>query len=165
MANGFFHRGIQLHRKIDHFTDTHEIVTASKNRLRSKYRHYAGVITDIYYDHFLAKNWSRFHPEELEKFTLSFYQTMEAQRPNLPDRVNYVLYHMRRDNWLYQYRTMEGIGRTLYGMSRRTKYDSKMDESIHDLEADYALYEAEFMNFFPALESHCQDFINSNDVS
>ena len=156
-------RGIRLHRKIDHFTDTHEIVTVSKDRLRSKYRHYAGVITDIYYDHFLAKNWSRFHPEALEPYTLAFYQIMDEQRDNLLDRVNYVLYHMKRDNWLYQYRTMEGIGKALHGISRRTKFDSKMDESIHDLEADYRLYEQEFLDFFPALESHCQEFINSNN--
>ena len=154
-------KGIQLHRSIDYFTDTHEVVIASKSRLRSKYRHYAGVITDIYYDHFLAKNWSQFHPVELEKFTRSFYEKMEVQRPQLPDRVNHMLYYMRRDNWLYQYRTIDGIGRALYGLSRRTKFDSKMDESIYDLEAE--LYELEFRQFFPALEAHCRDFMNSMD--
>ncbi|MEL7146787.1 MAG: ACP phosphodiesterase, partial [Bacteroidota bacterium] len=127
--------GIQLHRSIDHYTDTHSIVMASKERLRSKYRHYAGVITDIYYDHFLAKNWSIFHPEALEPFTLSFYGHMDAHRSELPDKVNYVLYHMKRDNWLFHYRTLDGIGKALHGISRRTKFDSKMDESIQDLEA------------------------------
>src|SRR5450432_1821563 len=52
-------KGIALHREIDWFTDTHIVVKQSKDRLRPKYRHYAGVIVDIFYDHFLAKNWDK----------------------------------------------------------------------------------------------------------
>ena len=155
-------RGIQLHRMIDSYTDSHEVVLQSKDRLRGKYRHYAGVITDIYYDHFLARHWQQFHKTALEPFTQSFYETMDEQRPHLPESVNYMLFHMKRDNWLFHYSTIAGIGKALYGLSRRTKFDSKMDESIHDLEDGYSLYEAEFMQFFPDLESKCQEFINSN---
>ncbi len=153
--------GILLHREIDSYTDSHEVVLESKIRLREKYRHYSGVITDIFYDHFLANNWSQYHETDLKQFTHQFYDTMEDQRPNLPDNVNYVLFHMKRDNWLYQYRTLEGIGKALYGLSRRTKFNSKMDESIKDLERDYELYEDEFYRFFPDLESRCNGFVKS----
>ena len=44
--------GVLLHREIDSYTDSHEIVLESKKRLREKYRHYSGVITDIFYDHY-----------------------------------------------------------------------------------------------------------------
>ena len=43
-------KGILLHRAIDYFTDKHEVVAKSKGRLREKYRHYSGVIIDIFYD-------------------------------------------------------------------------------------------------------------------
>lgn len=153
--------GILLHREIDSFTDSHEVVLESKKRLREKYRHYSGVITDIFYDHFLANNWSNYHHHELESFTHQFYDTMDVNRPHLPDNVNYMLYHMKRDNWLYHYSTLEGIGKALYGISRRTKFDSKMDESIKDLERDYEFYQDEFDRFFPDLESRCESFIQS----
>ena len=52
-------KGIELHRAIDEFTDKHPIVKLSKVRLREKYRHYAPVIVDIFYDHYLAKNWEK----------------------------------------------------------------------------------------------------------
>ncbi len=154
-------KGIHLHRAIDSFTDSHEIVSISKQRLWDKYRHYAGVITDIYYDHFLASKWEHFHEVKLEQYTQDFYGLMDRQRENLPDKVNYVMHHMKRDNWLYSYRNIEGIGKVLDGMSRRTKFDSKMDESIHDLKNDYALYEKDFDSFFPELQQHCKDFIHS----
>ena len=57
--------GIILHRAIDHFTDTHEIVKQSKQRLFPTYRHYAAVIMDIAYDHFLAKNFLYFYCKEI----------------------------------------------------------------------------------------------------
>ena len=40
--------GIDLHRAIDEYTDSHPVVTQSKNRLRPSYRHYAPVIVDMY---------------------------------------------------------------------------------------------------------------------
>src|SRR3954453_2663939 len=68
--------GIELHRTIDEFTDTHPIVAQSKNRLREKYRHYAAVIVDIFYDHFLAKNWSEYSSELLPDFADRAYQIL-----------------------------------------------------------------------------------------
>ena len=52
--------GILLHRHIDTYTDSHPIVRLSTKRLHEKYGHYSGVIVDILYDHFLAKNWENY---------------------------------------------------------------------------------------------------------
>lgn len=154
-------KGVLLHREIDFFTDSHAVVLQSKKRLRRKYRHYSGVIIDIFYDHFLANNWEDHHVKDLKGFTKDFYLTMDAHRSVLPDRVNYVLYYMKRDNWLYHYSTLDGIAKALYGLSRRTKFDSRMDEAIQELEKDYELYEAEFNEFFPDLKQQCEKFIKT----
>ena len=50
-------KGIVLHRAIDTYTDSHPIFRQSTKRLHHRYHHYAGVIVDVFYDHFLAKNW------------------------------------------------------------------------------------------------------------
>ena len=71
-------RGILLHRAIDSFTDMHPIYRQSKHRLHSKYGHYSGVIMDIFYDHFLAKNWSLYSKTPLEEFTTDFYILLET---------------------------------------------------------------------------------------
>ena len=61
-------KGIILHRAIDTFTDAHPIFRQSTKRLHNNYHHYAGVIVDILYDHFLAKNWNKYSDEKLEDF-------------------------------------------------------------------------------------------------
>src|SRR5690606_17104395 len=61
-------RGIELHRAIDDFTDSHAVVLKSKERLRPKYRHYSPVIVDMFYDHILARHWNDYHPQSLPAF-------------------------------------------------------------------------------------------------
>lgn len=153
--------GILLHREIDHFTDTHPTVMESKIRLRTRYRHFAPVIADIYFDHFLAANWKLYSDENLEEYAKSFYELTIEYQEIIPDAANYMLTYMRRDNWLYAYRTVEGIGKALSGLSRRTKFDSKMDESVNELRRNYQEYKSEFDSFFPELIKFSNDSIRS----
>lgn len=144
-------KGIELHRMIDEFTDGHSIVMESKKRLRPKYRHYAAVIVDMYYDHFLARNWNDYHPELLPDFAEKSYTIMEQHWPILPEGVRYILPYMIKSNWLVNYATIEGIQRALTGMSRRTKFVSGMNEATAELLAYYNDFESEFRLFFPEL--------------
>lgn len=150
--------GIRLHREIDSFTDSHPVVLESKLRLRPKFGHYSPVIVDVYYDHFLAKNWSKFSAIELEKYTLDFYQMIKKYSTVIPQAVNNMLVYMSAKNWLFNYRTIDGIDRALKGMSRRTKFESNMDKAVVSLEANYQEFQNEFDKFFPELQSHAQSF-------
>lgn len=151
--------GINLHRFIDGFTDTHPIVHESKKRLRGKYRHYANVIVDVFYDHFLASEWDRFHNKPLKDYSMWVYQTVQSFDAILPSGVQYMLPYMVSGNWLFNYSKTEGIARALSGMSQRTTYDSKMDEAIEDLTANYDLFKSEFDSFFPLLADQCRKWI------
>lgn len=155
--------GIELHRAIDAFTDTHAIVTQSKNRLRPKYRHYSGVITDIFYDHFLARNWNFYHNETLSQFADHAYRTIQSFDEVLPLEVKRMLPYMIRGNWLVNYSKVEGIQRALSGMAGRTPYLSKMDEATDDLVRYYDAFKKEFDSFFPELSAYCQLRIQENN--
>lgn len=151
-------KGVILHREIDRYTDTHKIVSLSKDRLREKYRHYSGVIIDMFYDHFLSKNFADYHPEPILTFTERHYQNLMGYLPQMPEKAQQMLPYMVRSNWLVAYGKMEGLHRALTGMTRRTKYDSKMNESIQDLTVHYDDFEAEFRAFFAELEMHVSQF-------
>ena len=152
-------QGIQLHRSIDHFTDRHPIVAKSKDKLRERYRHYSGVIVDMFYDHFLAKNWKEFHELSLEKFAENSYNTILKYHNILPERVRFMLKPMIEHNWLVAYARKEGIRAALQGMSRRTTFDSQMDRAIEELNLYYHTFEKEFLLFFPDLEKHAKTFL------
>lgn len=147
-------QGIRLHRLIDTFTDSHPVVLLSKQRLRPGFRKYASVITDVFYDHFLAINFSDYSPIALPDYTEIVYETILAHSAILPERANYFLPYMIKHNWLLGYASLEGINRSLTGLSKRTTHDNNMALAAIELAENYYLYEAEFRQFFPQLQAY-----------
>lgn len=147
-------RGIELHRSIDAFTDSNVIVSLSKKRLWPKYRHYSGVIVDIYYDHFLARNWNTYHTVPLPSYATQCYAMLINRKESLPKQVQLMLPYMVSNNWLVNYASIEGIHRALSGMARRASFVSKMEEAVIDLEAYYGDFQQEFDGFYPQLINH-----------
>ena len=146
--------GILLHREIDSFTDSHPTVNQSKDRLRANYRHYAGVVTDMFYDHFLATNWLKYSNQSLESFVTSAYSTLQRHKHNMPLRAKQMLPYMIEGNWLLSYSEIEGIDKALNGMSRRTKFKSEMEKASTDLVKHYNAFNLEFNTFFPDIITH-----------
>lgn len=144
-------KGILLHRDIDTYTDAHDIPKQSSKRLHKNYSHYSRVIVDIFYDHFLAKNWVTYSDEPLDIFVENFYDLLEDNYSILPQGTKRMMPYMIANNWIYNYKNMEGIGRVLSGMNRRTKNKSKMNFAILDLEEHYEAFEEEFTAFFEEL--------------
>ncbi|MBL7844908.1 MAG: DUF479 domain-containing protein [Cyclobacteriaceae bacterium] len=152
-------RGIALHRAIDEFTDSHPIVTVSKNRLRPTYRHYSAVIVDMFYDHLLAKNWEQYYTDFLPDFAERSYHTLEKFHHILPEGVKFMLPYMTKGNWLVNYARMEGIERALTGMARRSKHESKMELAVEDLKKNYADFTQEFSIFYPQLQAFSKNWL------
>ncbi|MEM6735872.1 MAG: acyl carrier protein phosphodiesterase [Bacteroidota bacterium] len=150
-------KGIRLHRAIDFFTDQHEIVLKSKRRLYAKFSHYSPVIVDVFYDHFVAKDWQKYSVEPLLDFTQGFYKLMEQYSNKVPEAVNNMLYHMKTNNWLYNYQFLEGIDQTLNGIAKRTRFNSKMETAIASLKEHYSDFQLEFDQFFPELQLFTKD--------
>lgn len=149
-------RGIALHRAIDAFTDVHPVVKESKVRLYPGYRHYAGVIVDIFYDHFLAVHWGQFSPDPLPDFARRVYGLLNEKKLLLTDKMRLVARHMQEQNWLVGYAHLSGIERVFQGMAGRTRFVSGMEKATEDLRRDYPRYEAEFFRYFPDLIRHAE---------
>jgi len=150
---GRIQKGILLHREIDTYTDSHPIAKISSKRLHNNYSHYSRVIVDIFYDHFLAKNWKQYSDTPLELYVDNFYDLLKDNITILPDNTKRMIPYMISDNWLLNYAKMDGISRVLSGMNRRTNNKSKMNYAILDLEKDYDAFEGEFTSFFKELEA------------
>ena len=147
-------KGILLHRQIDSFTDTHPLVKVSKRRLDDRYGLYRGIIIDIFYDHFLAKNWTEYSEVPLEIYTQNFYRSLNSHYDVLPEKVKYMSKYLIADDWLLSYSRTKGIQRVLEGMNRRTGGKSSMDLAIHDLEDHYQDFQDDFTSFFKDLCDH-----------
>jgi acyl carrier protein phosphodiesterase len=144
-------KGVILHRAIDTFTDAHPIWRQSKHRLHERYGHYAGVIIDILYDHFLAKNWNEYSNEDLEVYVDLFYQSLKDNYEVLSPKTKNLMPYMIESNWLVSYATIAGIERILFQMDYRTKNKAQMQNAVQELQEFYAEFEEEFTLFFKDL--------------
>ncbi len=147
--------GIMLHRKIDYYTDHHPEFMKTRARLHPKYHKYAGVIADIFYDHFLAKNWSEYSEFHLSSFTSYSYGILLRNYSILPSKTKKILPFFIMQNWLASYAKMEGLRRSFQFMARRANFKSNMEYVVDDLIDDYELYEEEFRAFFPDIAEYC----------
>ena len=147
-------KGILLHRKIDEFTDSHPIVTHSKDIIRDHQKKYTPVVMDVFYDYFLAKNWKKDSEVNLLDFTTDIYKTLFKNINHLPLTSKARLPFMAKSNWLYNYRKIEGINRALTGLSKRSNYPNNMhqasiilQEKETDLNQDFELFFPEIIKF------------------
>ncbi|MEM7186329.1 MAG: acyl carrier protein phosphodiesterase [Bacteroidota bacterium] len=150
-------KGILLHRAIDSYTDAHPTVRQSTKRLHKNYGHYSGVIVDILYDHFLAKNWNDYHEQPLDSFVDDFYELLRNNYQLLPIRIKRMMPYMISDNWLLSYRTVKGISKILSQMNVRTKGVSRMNFAVVELEEHYEQFEEEFTTFFAEIIAYSEN--------
>ena len=144
-------RNIELHRSIDSFTDAHPIVRAGKTFVSAERRRFAGVLLDIFFDHYLAKHWARFSAIELPVFTTSVYAALQQQHEVLPERLQRMLPFMRAEDWLGSYQKVEWIDVTLQRMARRLSRGEMLASGVEELRRNYERFEQDFLAFFPAL--------------
>ena len=154
-------KGIRLHRAIDSFTDQHPIVLKSTERLRESQKKYAPVVVDIFYDHFLAKNWQAYHKEDLYSYTQSFYEDIKKE-VHLPDKIQHLLPYMIRQNWLYNYQKISAIKQVFEGMSGRTSFPSNLLAAPEALEKYYEDFQEDFEAFFPEVVLFVENWLEKD---
>jgi acyl carrier protein phosphodiesterase len=153
--------GIQLHHAIDAFTDSHPLVKEVQSYLQPRFGHYARVISDVFFDYFLAKNWAKYSTIPLEEFSQATYQQLNDYPVPLPEAFQRMLYWMQQQNWFYAYRELSGIQSALDGLTRRARFDSKMNEASQVLLEKEGEIEALFFVFFQDLETFAQTTLAS----
>jgi acyl carrier protein phosphodiesterase len=146
--------GIRLHRLTDVFTDDHPMHRATRRRFVPQFDHYAAVIADVVYDHFLAATFETYASMPLERFVQKAHAALEQRRDLLPGVLQWVLERMREGDWLTSYRELGGIEIVLRNMSRRLRHPVRLDTAIPLLRSEYAGVQAEFASFFPDLMRH-----------
>ena len=149
-----FQRGIAQHRRIDAFTDRNPIFRQSIARIEAPYRRYGGILVDVFYDHFLARDWSSFSSQPLTAFVAEVYASFEPLRAEIPPHAYYRLEQMKAGNWLGSYGDLTGISVTLTRMAARFSRPTPIAHAGTVLEENYQSFRSDFVAFFPELVVH-----------
>lgn len=149
-------KGITLHRKIDVFTDTHPIFLTSKYRFRKDFGKYSGVLTDIFYDHFLAKNFSLYSSLSLQQHADNIYDLLKNNHNYLPEPAKRFYTYMTERNVLFHYSSLVGIEIVLTHLSDRIRNRYELQLALPILQNNYEEIEQEFFIFFDDLMAFCK---------
>ena len=146
-------RGVSCHMFIDSFTDAHPVFLRSRQRISPANRKFAGIIVDVFYDHFLSMRWSDFSVQPKRAFIDGVYADFDRYtETQLPDARRFAL-RMAEDDWLGEYETLAGIERTLARISGRLKRPGLLVPLVSELSANYAGLAEDFDEFYPALRA------------
>ena len=143
--------GILLHRKIDSFTDQHPIVKDCGRRFRPNYGRYAGIVTDVIFDHFLAVGWQQYSTYSLRQFSKNVHAVLLSNFILLPAQLKLSLPCLIRHKRLESYADPEGIYQSLAIMGQRTSLPEEAGFALRVLKRDYYSIRLEFEQFFPQL--------------
>jgi acyl carrier protein phosphodiesterase len=151
-------QGILLNRRIDHFTDTHPLFIKSKRNFYDGFERYSGVLVDIYYDHILAKNFSKYSDVGLQEFTEDIYATLWKNKMHLPESSIGFLNYAENHNTFFEYSKREGIELVLKHLSHRINHGIWLNESMHLFIANERSIEEDFREFFEELMREAKAF-------
>lgn len=157
-------KGIENHRFIDKFTDSHPQVKQLKFLLSQPRRRFSGVISDVVFDHFLVLHWQQFAQQPFSEFTRHTYLQLLDNLELMPIQMQSVVKRMVDQDWLSSYQQLEITGLALDSIAKRIRFNNNLHGAIDEVEQHYQQYEQAFLKFFPQLihhvakqsiESHC----------
>jgi len=146
--------GIQFHRSVDGFTDSHEVVRELRKYFSPEKRRFSGIVLDVVFDHFLIKHWEKYSSENFNSFVDECYADLWQHRELMPPRMEMVVGWMIKRDWIRSYAELDHVGRALDGLAGRLKLKHDFHGSIEEVHEHYDIIEAGFLKFFPDLLAH-----------
>lgn len=163
-----FVRGAACHKAIDAFTDAHSVVRRSRARIGSEHRRFSGVLIDVFYDYYLARDWNRYSPIAFDAYIAAFYANVQAHVGELPPVARTMLERIIHHDLLGSYARVDGVERALRRISSylesRWHKPFALDQGVRDLLAHDAELAADFREFFPTLQAHVSCYSASRDA-
>ncbi|HYK04309.1 MAG TPA: ACP phosphodiesterase [Thermoanaerobaculia bacterium] len=141
--------GIEQHRRIDAFTDSHPSVAAFRRVLTPEHGHYARVIADMFFDHFLARRFDEYGGEPLDAFLARTFALMDPLVELMPGRLRTLYPHIRDEEWLQSYRDVEAMHDALRNISYRFSRRPRLETATRHLVESRQELESHFEAFFP----------------
>ncbi len=144
-----YHKGFELHRLIDRYTDDHPMVKEATQKLRDHHRKYAPVVIDIFYDYVLSLEWERYSGEDIQEFCNGIYEVIKKHLHNLPEDIVIRLNKMIASNFLMTCSSPEAIRGVFDIIDGRARFTNSFSLATDDLLEDYEYYRDNFFKFFP----------------
>lgn len=150
--------GILMHRRLDVMTDALPEVRTARQLFRAETYRVAPITLDVIWDHFLARHWQQFTPDQtLAQFSAAAEQEIVPQLRDTPPDFQHLNAVMWRERWFEHYAQAGRLERVLHGMASRRPRLAALRDSYHDFTQHYDQLEALFFDFYPRLMTLATD--------
>ncbi|MFT3825932.1 MAG: ACP phosphodiesterase [Chitinophagaceae bacterium] len=153
--------GINLHRYIDTFTDSHPATKTARQVFKADYGLYSGAFVDVLYDHFLANDPAEFTEPSLAQFAQQTYRQLDNFTGLFPEKFGRMFPYMKQHDWLYHYRELGGMQRSFEGLAHRSAYITESATAYKLFIDNYDMLQQCYNGFFSEIKQYTWNTLQS----
>ncbi|MDB6062615.1 MAG: hypothetical protein JWM78_2718 [Verrucomicrobiaceae bacterium] len=146
--------GIQLHRRIDAFSDVHPLRAQFASLLPNNFRRYAGILLDVCCDYWLTRYWAQFETQLLPDFAQRVYAVLERHPQQISEPAALMAQRLDEFDVLTRYGDREVVAETLVRIGARLRRDNPLRYVRGDIDIYLAASESIFLALYPQLIAH-----------
>lgn len=146
-------KGILLHRWVDSFTDTHDLVKELRAAYRPQLGLYSGVLIDLVFDYFLAKDFQIHSGRELAEFQQFTFHVLNKHEDIFPEKMKKYFFHMKDKEFMMKYSFPEGMAVIVRQMGMRIPRGEALIEAGNFFLDHVEVASNYFPDFFVELQS------------
>ena len=152
--------GIILHRIIDKISDRNE--NFLNELLTEKFGIFKGIVSDMYIDHFLSKNFDSLFNDNLNNIENKILYNIKVNEKFFPDNFKRTFQWLKSEKVMSSYQNINFLERAFYGISQRVRKGEILKSAIIELQKNYNLFEEKAIKEFFYVKSESIKMFNKN---
>lgn len=152
--------GVVLHRIIDKISDRNE--NFLNELLTEKFGIFKGIVSDMYIDHFLSKNFDSLFNDNLNNIENKILYNIKISEKFFPDNFKRTFQWLKSGKVMSSYQNINFLERAFYGISQRVRKGEILKSSIIELQKNYNLFEEKAIKEFFYVKSESIKMFNKN---
>ena len=143
---GNLKEGLILHRIIDGISDRNE--NFLNELLHEKFHHFKGIVSDMFIDHFLSKNFYRVFNENINDIEKKILYNLHYNSKFFTEEFERTFNWIQLENVLIKYADINFLEMAFRGISHRIRNGEILREAVTELKKNYDVFEEKSLSEF-----------------
>ena len=138
--------GIVLHRIIDKTSDRKENLL--NELLAEKFRIFKGIVSDMFIDHFLSKNFNNLFNKNIDDIEREILDKVKEYKNIFPKDFERTFNWLNDRNVMANYKDIDFLERAFQGLAKNIRRGETLNLAIAELKKNYNLFEEKSIEEF-----------------
>ena len=138
--------GLVLHRIIDGISDRNE--NFLNELLHEKFHHFKGIVSDMFIDHFLSKNFYRVFNENINDIEKKILYNLYYNSKFFTEKFERTFNWIQLESVLIKYADINFLEMAFRGISHRIRNGEILREAVTELKKNYDVFEEKSLSEF-----------------